>query len=141
MNKSRAVAVVGILLAVVGILLTFWRLESGLVAILLVLMAVVLLSAVTHRYLVISVGRISRAILEVRNTTRELRDRPSEGTQMQAGGTEFGSRKSVVKDSKRSSDARRKESGRSNQRSNRDILSSDSSTKRPFLSRVPCKQR
>lgn len=136
MNKSRAVAVVGILLAVVGILLTFWRLELGLVAILLVLMAVVLLSAVTHRYLVRSVGRISRTILEVRNTTRELRDRPSEGTQTQVDGTEFGSRKSVVKDSSRSSDARQGESGRSDQRSNRDILSSDSSAKRPFLSRV-----
>ena len=73
MNKSKLLAAGGLLLALAGIAFSFWRIDFSLATIFLVLVVLVILSAVIHRYLVKTVGRISKVLLEVRAATRDLK--------------------------------------------------------------------
>lgn len=74
MNRTNLLAVGGLLISLIGIAVSLWRLEAGMISTLLVLFVLVLLFAVMHRYLVKTVGRLSKFLVEIRNTTREIKD-------------------------------------------------------------------
>ena len=136
MNKSRLLAAGGLLLALAGIAFSFWRIDFSLATIFLVLVVLVILSAVIHRYLVKTVGRISKVLLEVRAATRELKDSSFGEPTTQERGTGAGRKDSPSIGGLTTSGNRTRNSSNLNEASSR-TNSRDGSTQSLALSPVP----
>lgn len=136
MNKSKLLAAGGLLLALAGIAFSFWRIDFSLATIFLVLVVLVILSAVIHRYLVKTVGRISKVLLEVRAATRELKDSSFGEPTTQERGTGAGRNDSPSIGGLTTSGNRTRNSSKLNEASSR-ANTRDGSTQSLALSPVP----
>lgn len=136
MNKSELLAAGGLGLAFAGTVFSFWRIDFSVATIFLVLIVLVILSAVIHRYLVKTVGRISKVLLEIRSATKELKDSSLGARTNHEVGSESRRKDSSSFGGITNSGNRKKDLSNPNEISNRTRISSDS-TQSLVLSPVP----